>query len=96
MATQTPGFQTHLQFAHRNSKRAKIEAFFLANLGRRFSSPSLHIEWGSSFRARVSEINLDPAAPITIKNQFFYDQEAGAEVSFYWAELRTPQRHRDE
>jgi hypothetical protein len=89
----SPAFQTHLQFAHREGKRARIAELFSANLGRRLASPCLHLEFGSSFRARVSEINADPAEQITIRNEFYYDEREGKEISHYWAEPRV--RHLD-
>lgn len=92
MAT-SPTYQTHLQFAHREGKKARIEEFFLANIGQRFSSAWLHTEWGSSFRSRVADINADRKCQITIKNECFFDEKEGAEVSMYWAELRP--RHLD-
>jgi len=87
----SPTFQHYLQFTHRNGKHWKIEQFFEANLGQRFPSDRLHGEWGSSFRARVSEINLDRQSRIVIKNQNFFDEQAGGERSFYWSELRGQQ-----
>jgi len=86
----SPSFQTHLQFAHRESKKVRIEEFFSAHLGQRFASAWLHVEWGSSFRARVAEINAERDSQITIKNDFFFDEKEGAEISFYWAEPRSP------
>lgn len=90
--TSSPSFQTHLQFEHRESKQAQIQQFFLAHLYERFRSDRLHIEYGSSFRARVADINSDDESPIVIKNENFYDSSQGREVSFYWAESR---RHVD-
>jgi hypothetical protein len=87
-------YQTSLTFAHRESKRGRISELFSNNIGKRFSSPWLHAEFGSSFRARVSEINLDVTSNIVIRNQNFYDRELDAEVSSYWAELRA--RHKDD
>jgi hypothetical protein len=93
--TTTPTYQPLLQFQHRARKRAEVEQFFMAHLGQKFSSYSLHVKYGPGLRSRISEINLDPAAEITINNQTFFDEEADQEVSGYWAELRIP-RHRDD
>jgi hypothetical protein len=90
---RSPAYQWSLQFRHRESKRLRIVDIYLANIGRRISSPWLHGEFGSSFRSRVREINDDAACPILIRNQNFYDEAAGVEVSHYWGELRP--RHRD-
>lgn len=91
--SSSPAFQASLQFDHRESKRGKIGRLFEDNLGKRFFSARLHNTFGSSFRARVSEINADPLSPITIFNEYHFDAEANAEVSCYWAELRG--RHLD-
>lgn len=90
----SPSYQANLQFEHRGRKRIEVEDFFSQHLGQRFSSHWLHWKFGSGIRARISEINNDPAAAITIRNECFFDQEADAEVSGYVAELRG--QHRDE
>jgi len=84
----SPTYQTSLAFTHREGKRGQIAEFFLAELGRPFPSPWLHNKFGTSFRARVSEINADPSEQIVIRNENHYDEELGCEVSVYWAELR--------
>lgn len=87
-------YQTALQFQHRASKRARIVAFFLSNIGKRIASPWLHGEFGTSFRARVSEINTDKTSPIILCNENCFDAKLGQEVSVYWAELRLPEHMR--
>ena len=89
----SPTFQQSLQFEHRGRKRAEIEDFFSRNLGKFFSSYWLHVRFGQGVRSRISEINNDPAATITIRNECFFDKEVDAEVSGYIAELRG--RHLD-
>jgi hypothetical protein len=81
-------YQTSLQFESRETKKAKIQAFFEMNLGERFSSQTLHVKFGSSVRTRISEINRDPASPVRIKNAFFYDRFLKAEISSYWSEAK--------
>lgn len=73
---------------HRLSKRELIQQFFCTQIGRKFSSPMLHAEFGSSFRTRVSDINLSADSPIWIHNEVAFDSERQAEVSVYWSELR--------
>ena len=94
--TASPTYQASLQFAHRSRKRIEVEDFFLAHIGEYFSSYWLHVRFGQGVRSRISDINNDPAAKITIRNTTFFDREAGQEVSGYRAELRIPQEHRDE
>jgi hypothetical protein len=89
----SPAYQISLQFAHRQSKRKKIEHLFRTNIGHRFSSAWLHAQFGSSFRARASEVNLDANSEIVIRNAFYFDREEGAEISTSWSELRP--RHLD-
>lgn len=69
--------------AHRESKREKIEQLFSQNLGAPFTSLSLHMNFGSAVRTRISEINHDPNSTITIKNQTRW--EGSAEHSVYWS-----------
>jgi hypothetical protein len=73
--------------AKRSSKRKLIEEFFAANLGTPFPSSALHQRFGPAFRSRVSEINCDPAAAVTISNAVSVKAD-GAEESMYWAEVR--------
>ena len=90
-------YQASLQFAHRSRKRVEVEEFFLAHIGEYFSSYWLHVRFGQGVRSRISDINNDPAATITIRNTTFVDKEAGQEVSGYVAELHIPvQEHRDD
>jgi hypothetical protein len=72
---------------HRLTKRQAIERFFAEHLGRKFSSAILHAHYGSSFRTRVSEINRDPAASVSISNAISANAD-GTEESMYWADLR--------
>jgi hypothetical protein len=88
-----PSFQSSLQFEHRGRKRAEVEDFLAAHLGQKFSSYALHVRFGPGVRSRISEINSDPAAAITVHNETFFDESVGEEVSGYWAELRA--RHLD-
>jgi len=71
----------------RGSKRAAIEELFRNNIGRCYTSSFLHAEFGSAVRTRISEINRDPVASITIRNTVRV-LEGGAEASVYWAEVR--------
>ena len=82
-------YQTSLQFQHHSKKRAEVEDFFAAHLGKYFSSYWLHVRFGQGVRSRISDINNDPTATITINNELFFDKESGQEVSGYRAELRT-------
>jgi hypothetical protein len=59
---------------------------FAQNLGKRHGSRNLHGMFGSSFRSRVSDINLDPASPIRIFNETVSRDDG--ETSVYWAEAR--------
>lgn len=68
---------------------AEIEFFFTGNLGEKFPSKRLHEKFGTSFRARVSEINENPDCRIRIRNKT-RDLVDGLQVSVYWAELREP------
>lgn len=75
----------------RQSRRAAIETFFLEHLGERFSTMLLHERFGTSFRARVSEINRRPASSICILNKTSVAKHVLGqpfEVSVYWAQLR--------
>lgn len=87
-------FQASLQFEHRSKKRAEIEDFFREHLNEYFSSYWLHVRFGQGVRSRISDVNSDPAAVITIKNTCFFDKEAGAETSGYRAELRISSERR--
>jgi hypothetical protein len=74
---------------HRLSKKQQIETFFREHLGVRHSTLWLHETFGTAFRSRVSEINRDPDASITICNEAGFGRDG--EVSMYWAEKRQPQ-----
>lgn len=84
----TTTYQPYLQFQVRETKKAKIQAFFEENLGQKFNSQWLHGEFGSSFRTRVSDINADEFCRIVIRNEYVYDPKLKAEISKYWAELK--------
>jgi hypothetical protein len=76
----------------RRSRRTQIEEFFLEHLGERFDTNLLHQRFGTSFRARASDINRNPAAPIQIFNKTSVGRDTlgqACERSVYWAELRT-------
>jgi hypothetical protein len=78
-------------FRARRSRRDAIEAFFLEHLGQRFDSMELHQRFGTSFRARKSEIDRDPQSRIRIFNETTAGQDEHGEPcerSVYWAELR--------
>lgn len=70
----------------RQSKRQRILNLFAQNLGKRYESRNLHGMFGTFFRTRVSEINLDPNSPIRIVNETISTNDV--EASVYWAELR--------
>jgi hypothetical protein len=75
----------------RRSRRTQIEAFFREHIGERFGTNVLHQRFGTSFRARVSEVNRDTAAQIRILNKTSVAKaESGqsCEPSVYWAEFR--------
>lgn len=74
-------------FAHRQTKKQQIEQFFAASLGTRFASPELHAKFGSAVRTRISDINRHQSSTITIHNVSRWD--GTAEISQYWAELRS-------
>ena len=73
------------------SRATRIESiteFFLKNLGQEFRTDLLHLQHGTSYRARVSEINRDPLSRITIHNRVERLAD-GREASWYWATRRT-------
>jgi len=71
----------------RRTKREQIIHFFLDQPeGVRFGTVELHTRFGPSFRSRVSEINRDETAPITIINDTRHKR--GVEVSTYHAQRR--------
>lgn len=74
--------------AHRLSKKELIAGFFYANLGHRYDSAWLHLKFGTAVRTRISEINRDPKALITIRNEGVWDANRRQETSDYWSELR--------
>jgi hypothetical protein len=79
-------------FRARQSRRAAIETFFLEHLGGRFSTMLLHEQFGTSFRARVSEINRSPSSKIRILNKTTAGNDASGqpcERSVYWAERQS-------
>lgn len=78
--------QTNFVFKAQLTKREAIQAFFEENIEHEYSSREMHYVYGSSFRTRVSEINRDSSAPITIKNRVTFQD--GVEQSVYWAERR--------
>ena len=72
--------------AHRDTKRGQIERYFSQHLGELVSSRAIHMRYGSSARTRISEINRDPNAPITIKNEVCFTE--GREQSSYFSVRR--------
>ena len=92
----SPAFQTSLQFAHRECKRQQIEGLFRAHIGERISARWLHVEFGSSFRARVSGINVEPDSPLVIRNEYHLDEQEPAGVSVYRTEVRPVHKDLDE
>jgi hypothetical protein len=85
--SSTPLNQVARVLLKRTTKRQAIEDFFRAHPGQKFSSATLHAQFGSSFRSRVSDINRDPSASVTISNAVAV-QESGTEASVYWSEVR--------
>jgi hypothetical protein len=81
-------FQASLQFHHRSKKRREVEDFFEAHLNQNFSSYWLHTRFGPGVRSRISDINTDPGARISIKNELYFDREKDEEISGYRAKLR--------
>lgn len=82
-------------FKVRRSRRAAIEAFFLDHLGERFGTMTLHERFGTSFRARVSELNRDPKCSIRVCNDTSSGRDERGqpcERSVYWSELRASER----
>lgn len=61
------------------NKRLAMLTMFVANLGTKFRTDYLHRLYGTSTRTRISEINRDPASPITILNH------TEGDASCYWA-----------
>ena len=86
MSDTLPAFQQNLAFKARESKKDRIQRMFENNVGQRFSTSWLHLEFGVSFRTRVSEINNDKHSPITIKNHTWF--ENGKECSEYYSEVK--------
>jgi hypothetical protein len=82
-----PGNNLRSAIELRISKEKQILRMFEANLGKKFSSAGLHVKFGPAFRTRVSDINKDRAASITIKN-CTAPRAGGVEASVYWAERR--------
>ncbi len=75
-------------FGHRISKKQQIEEYFHANLDKKQPSSEMHAQFGSSFRTRVSDINLDPKSDIFIFDSWYFDVASQKEVSFYTARRR--------
>ena len=80
---------THYALAHELvdnmftvNKKDKLSRFFEANLGRKFSTRYLRDIFGDSVAARISAINQDEQAEVTIL-QRPADESEGR--SFYWA-----------
>jgi hypothetical protein len=71
----------------RGSKRVLIAKYFAANLEVPISSALLHAHFGSAVRTRISEINRDQDAAITIRNTTT-PQADGSEHSTYTAVRR--------
>jgi hypothetical protein len=71
----------------RKTKKQLVEEFFTENLGKPISSQWLHGVFGSSVRTRISDVNKDPKARVTILNEtkVVGDQEQ----STYTSELRS-------
>ena len=82
--------QTSLEFSGtlrlRSSKRAAIAEWFADHPGLRVSTGECHAKWGTAFRTRVSEINRDPTATVTICNHT--SRCGNIEESCYWGHLR--------
>ncbi len=72
----------------RRKKKLAVEEFFSANLGIRFPTMELHQKFGTAVRTRISDVNRDPEAILTIHNKHWFDEIAQVEMSEYWAELR--------
>jgi len=72
------------QTAVRLTKKARILELFKEHIGQEFSSNNLHATFGSAFRTRVSEINLDPSSPVRILNRSMPSGD-----SVYWAVGKT-------
>jgi len=90
---------------HRRSKRTRIQQHYAERIGQPQDSRVEHIKWGSSFRARVSEINADSTCPFRIANTTICT--AAGEISHYvsvWKEKSgqqelfdvLPAEHRDQ
>ncbi len=75
--------------AHRRSTRSAIAEHLRAHVGEPLNSAELHIRFGSSLRARISELHLDPDSGLLIRD-YTHCSEAG-EVSIYTATLRVAQ-----
>lgn len=73
-----------IRYRQRVAKKARILALFSESVGQEFSSAKLHEIFGTAFRSRVSEINRDPTALITIINRTYVHLE-GQECSVYWS-----------
>lgn len=75
-----------LSMRHRKNKRQLIYEYFRANIGKRFPTMDMHNRFGTGFRARKSDINLDPDSDIIILNETTVHENG--ERSVYWAEVR--------
>lgn len=72
--------------AIRKSKQQLIVEYMTINLGKKFGTMELHIKFGTSFRARVSDINKDEKCPIVIHNDTHVQGQS--EASVYWSTPR--------
>jgi hypothetical protein len=73
---------THLT-VHRSNKREKIKAFFRHRLHQPIPSLELHNPFGTTVRARISEINREVGPELVISNRCHLTQNG--EVSLYTA-----------
>jgi hypothetical protein len=69
--------------AHRRSKRHLLCFHFRERLHQPQNSLELHVRYGTSVRARISEINSDPNVDIVIRNSTTVTENG--EVSLYTA-----------
>jgi len=81
-----PAANSPQALAHRRSKGAQLHVYFRERLHQPQNSMELHVRFGTSVRARISEINRDPNSDIVIRN-LTYCTPAG-EVSLYTAAPR--------
>jgi hypothetical protein len=72
---------------HRASKRSKLIEFVRARLRQPIPSIELHMRFGTAVRARISEINRDPAGELVIENHTYLN--LNDEISSYTASVRS-------